>query len=268
MNVGEIADECDDSVFEKKCSTNCAYKVRKERITGVDDAITPFSMVSEDSILTRLVYVLGKLQTIDNSGSVSWDLPGDDYGWGNYCPDVTYPFGGPGSGGAFSMSDIAWEDVIIAGFSQGSGHSALIALENAVQGFALLDGPNDRCFDDLTQIEEMANYYSNITNQSALSKSFAALHEDSSPIVPDPYFYLGLPTTAQDWDATAPTLSADVIATDQTTATVGNFTCTPHMSMARVGCMPTDVASGLTALSPDDMHLFEAYLQGFCSLSL
>jgi hypothetical protein len=49
---------------------------------------------------------------------------------------------------------------------------------------------------------------------------------------------------------------------DQIEAAAGS--CTRHSSMARDGCMPTDVSSAISATSPDEAYLFEPYLLRLC----
>lgn len=46
------------------------------------------------------------------------------------------------------MDAIVWENVIIGGWSQGSGTANLVALEREVADWFLLEGPSDMCFED------------------------------------------------------------------------------------------------------------------------
>jgi len=293
----------------------CSYYHRKEKITGVDDLRTggihgPFQV--EDSILYRLYAALDLLQSYDTTGGDDDTGAGgvdDDWSWDQYCYHNGESFANgvvltftPGYSGtvarATDMSLIRWEKLVMAGWSQGAGHSVLIGLENELSGMVMLDGPADSCDNTsgaqsgaATAPRVLSGYYKAITSGSWASDAagkFGAWHEGSpSGLRPGSWVELGLPQSLdQDWDlevATAepggpqsglPALASATLATNQNHPMVAD--CSPHSSMAlgtpgtdassmSGGCMPTDATGGVQAMAPQEAHLFEAYVAGFCA---
>jgi hypothetical protein len=71
------------------------------------------------------------------------------------------------------------------------------------------------------------------------------------------------PTVAGECD----NFGSMVITTDQAQVpSAGTNGCTTHNSVARNVCMPKDATGGVVATSPEEAHLFEAYVQAFCAM--
>jgi hypothetical protein len=202
---GEEPRECQASYADE-----CAYYTRKERIEG-DVAETewvagdpvqspptfpvdyhyyaPFPF--EDSIVFRLAAAIA---FADQS-----DAEDESYAcaWGDFLDsDVVHVTVNPQSGTVTNidfdplfpvMAGINWERVIIGGWSQGSGHATIIALENEVAGFFMLDGNSDFCLVDPTDDETRvpSSYITDLTagqEPSGGAPRFGVWHERSGKL--------------------------------------------------------------------------------------
>ncbi len=112
----------------------CYASKRDEIILGID--LDPdLDVQPADSILERLFTLLAGLYVDDMSDGVN------DHGWDAYfSPLYEVPF-------PIRASNVAWDNIIIAGFSQGSGHAARISKEYLVHGTIMIDGPGDMCYE-------------------------------------------------------------------------------------------------------------------------
>jgi hypothetical protein len=233
------------------CGSNCAGDGREEAFLGVDVS-GQVSIDAGDSILERLYRALEELDAIDPTG-----------GWSSYYIPTA---------GAVTTANILWEDIILAGFSQGAGHAAYIAHSVPVHGLVVLDGASDTCTDPVTGNDVAADWIAASADASAGRPKYGVHHRRGAPLpVPVPLVWqaLGIGSTSN------PTLESalfDVIDTippphasntDQAFATPPAI-CSQHMSMARDQCMPANMAATTIAAAPPGARLFGPYVRRFC----
>jgi hypothetical protein len=184
LNSYETADFCRDrNIFDTdylECNladytTECSYFIREERITGDDHPLTDFGgndpdewelaapMWPQDGIAYRLLFTL---LALDQFAAIGADCAGsyeefyddldntvfiepDPLGQGDFLLELN---------GAHPMDLLRWENIVVGGWSQGSGQANLIALENEVGGLFLLDGNSDYCYPPNTpNVDWLAN---------------------------------------------------------------------------------------------------------------
>jgi pimeloyl-ACP methyl ester carboxylesterase len=105
--VGELCRNSDDA--------DCHAKIRLEIAEGIP-ARGQLGLRAGDSIVSRLVMLLRWL-----------DKRQPDVGWANF----------------FTLRGLRWENIALAGHSQGSGHAALLAKRHRVARVVMLGGPAD-----------------------------------------------------------------------------------------------------------------------------
>lgn len=352
---------CHDENFTDAVSDyadECGYWMRRERITGVDDPRSSYDPTfsyatndqedgfkyldgfpEEDSIVYRLLYTLAQLRRQDGANNCRWDDFFDSTGLDGV---IQFEFdandtlrGITGLDG--QMDVIHWENIIVAGWSQGAGNAVWIALHEAVGGVFLLDAPSDMCLTDssLDDSGRGLSYYDDLVNgvlePSANAPRFGVYHQRSTAVVgsnPWPLFLDARRPVAWDdqfpdhvapasggllvpacddqhWDDTVsggeptgptgipwlkispnPETTAGAAFTSMSLNTdqpFGGGACGAHESVAlshRPGsgvtspnCMPCGVTAGAScaanfgqAVSPEQANLFEANVQGFCTL--
>ena len=243
------------------CPTDCHRQWRDEIIQGTDQT-ADITVQPGDSILERLYALLARLYADDLADGTN------DDSWDRYFtptsgppPQVTY-------------ANFVWANIIVAGFSQGAGHTARISKAVAVHGMVLFDGPADGCTDPAGTL--VAVDWLNEPDTSAGRPRFGVMHANWFTIFGIPvgtvmfsWEALGIGTgqPAQDLDALAGFPTTTAAYTAQIPATgCPNFGpgSQEHGSMADDRCMPAAVAGGPVAASPETAYLFEPYLQRFC----
>jgi len=269
-NIGSIASRC---IAEGKpsCSDQCGLRMRRVTISGVNDPGLVWQIDPQDSISTRLVKALTALYDEDQWDNVS------DFDWEDYIVveqrqelnNTLWP------GASATEAVLNWQNIVIAGFSQGAGHAVLISMDRLVAGVAALEGGNDRCVDP-TGATAMASYLTTRFNQSRNQPRFAARHADNfmdgesgAPHHQPEWFPLhGFDITSHPVDLLPTPLTSNVVVTSQNVPSEAG--CSEHKSVAVDQCMPTDASLGdsssASGLDADDAHLFAAYLEGLCSL--
>ena len=252
--IGSI---CVDSAGDAlDCSFDCHEQVHLERILGPDytsslplgtDLVTNW----HDAIVPRLWEVLDAMHTADPTAG--WDA--------YYNPAKALPRPRPG--------DIYWENILLAGHSQGGAHALYMFQYVHADGLVLTEGGNDVC-PDASGNEIAADWYDPTGGASAGEPRIAFGHRrgasPSSFALPPGMVAAGF-VVGDGLDVGWWTVADGELAhTNQTPAPGGpgvSGGCTDHKSMARDTCMPTDVGSGAEAVFALDAHLFDAYVDAF-----
>lgn len=243
-------------------NSNCHFEMRKDRITGRGNLAafpTIRDVPPEDSIRWRLYDLLEELHNADNTA-----------GWDAYYVPVATPGDEPKS------QNIVWDKIIMAGFSQGAGHAALIAKRRDLKGAVLIEGPLDVYTSGgvITRSEWIADAAVNgiATDVAHIGVAGHLRGGACNPLQLDSWTGLGLgdcTSTFDNADLGGP-FSSLRIETDQTPACGGLFApaCPStryHASMSVLGDMPTDAVAANPALITNP-HLTEAYLHLFCEV--
>lgn len=236
------------------CGGDCNGNYRNEIVTG-NNTSSAIAVSSGDAILERLYRLLVHLDTTNPGG-----------GWSTYYTPTP---------GAVGYDNIAWQNIILGGFSQGAGHAAFISKTQAVHGLFILDGSNDTCIDPASSTSAPADWMST-PDASAGRPKFGVRHDHGTGAVvnTDTWQALGLGASLFDIDCTggfpcgAPgVLDSDpppqATKTDHVEASTPAL-CTAHRSMARDRCMPTTLTGASTGTMPDDYRLFEPYALRLC----
>jgi hypothetical protein len=282
-DVSTVEEECEGILCQLDYEDECAYQMRMERLTGVDNPNTPDHVVPpETAIVYRLLEVLQELEAWDTADL--WDFE-------EYCVDSlggcsTIP-NGPW------LDRIHWDRIVLAGFSHGAGYGHLVSLLTEVDGIVSIDGGNDRCALSSTPndnrassyLQDLGSIWSQTGGGSPGNGEFAAIHQVhafngmvSPEIVPDSYPYVQLYTTVHQLDGTGAAslpLASNVLRTNQNWPNTDCLTVLGyHGSMATDNCMPTqatwnkpdqDDVEASPLEYPPDVHLFPAYVEGFCN---
>ncbi|MET1083718.1 MAG: hypothetical protein ABWY12_11825 [Burkholderiales bacterium] len=236
----------------KSDCVRCYGPAREEIITG--ESMSPHLTIQKgDSIMPRLRQLLLRLRDDDLR-----DGSNDDH-WDSYL--------GP-------INKIVWSRIIVAGFSQGAGHAAYIALTFGASGLVMLDGGYDTCGKDPDGRELLARWYGPVS----IPKYFVGHCREETPCIiatPLTLKKLGFPATLYVLEKANPSERPTPPVTMTTQTAVAKDPggsdglpqgqdCTDHYSMARDGCMPTSAQSGEAAMEVPQVYLFEPYLERFC----
>ena len=253
----------DESVCLGKTDCAACYgPAREEIITGAPTS--PYLTIQAgDSVIRRLFQLLLKLRDDDLR-----DGRNDDH-WDSYL-DLSNP-----------VMPIAWRNIIVAGFSQGAGHAAYIALKYGARGLVMLDGGYDTCGKDDNGVDVLADWYKPVG--AAIPKYFVGhCRPDEIPCpqstaTPSTLIRLGFFSTLYVLESANPpttptpavTMTTQEVVTkrppsESEDALPGNQDCNEHYSMARDGCMPTSAQSGDAAMTVPRTYLFAPYLARFC----
>jgi hypothetical protein len=146
--VGELCRNSDDP--------DCHAKVRLEIAEGIP-ARGQLGLKAGDSIVSRLVMLLRWL-----------DERQPDLGWANFL----------------TSRGLDWENIALAGHSQGSGHAALLAKRHRVARVVMLGGPAD-----FNLVNNSSASWLGSTGETAVDRHFGFVH------CKDP----GFPRTALAW---------------------------------------------------------------------
>ncbi len=146
--VGELCRNSDDP--------DCHAKVRLEIAEGIP-ARGQLGLRAGDSIVSRLVMLLRWL-----------DERQPDLGWANFL----------------TSRELHWENIALAGHSQGSGHAALLAKRHRVARVVMLGGPAD-----FNLVSDSPASWLGLTGETPVERHFGFVH------CKDP----GFPRTALAW---------------------------------------------------------------------
>ena len=270
---------------------DCYEEKRDEIILGTDFS-PDLDVQPADSILERLFVLLANLYVDDIADGVN------DHGWDAYfSPVLSVP-------DPIRASNVAWDNIIITGFSQGAGHAARISNAYAVHGTVMIDGPGDSCL--TLSLERVSAPWMSQPDASAGRPRYGAMHAQWTDLfglaegeVPVTWAAMGIPADGLvniDPDPGAQSRvgpnpnpigpidlnldrllpPAQAMSTNQTPAG-GDDEClaiiTPgfpsdtsqkHGSMADDRCMPTSQSGGELAMHPSETYLFRHYLKRFC----
>ena len=236
----------------------CHRPVRDEIITG-EDQTSLFIVDSADSVFERLYTLLVGLYDEDLLDGTN------DYAWDSYYL--------PMSDDKVNQHNFSWNNIIIAGFSQGAGHAAKIAKDVEVHGMIMLDGPGDACLDGASNVVA-AEWLTAPWDASAERPRYGLMHEYWFSL-----FGAGAPVTWQALDIGLnsianldaiyqfpPAAAASTAQVPVTTSSCPNLGAgtQEHGSIAADGCMPKDATGGVEAKSPAKAHLFGPLLDRFC----
>lgn len=127
----------------------------------------------------------------------------------------------------------------------------------------VIDGATDTCTSGGTTLA--AEWLTTGTDASAGQPKYGVRHDhgtgDTTTSAAWQALGLGTSLSSIDLISTIPPLRA--VSTEQGhPATLA--ICSDHMSMARDGCMPTDLAGATGATAPSDAWLFDAYTWRMC----
>ena len=245
-NIVSTQDAC---AARDSCADGCRSLVREEVATGIDvapmGALAGRNVLFEDGVLPRLYRALRHAATLDpdyNAYLAPEDVPGE-----------------------VDVDDILWENIIVAGFSQGAGVAAWLSRNYPLHGILMFDGGADQCT-DASGASVPANWF-NGADVSAGRPKFVVYHARGlpQPSLHPSFVALGLSGTPFELDDPA----LDVIDQDPPSpASYTNHTPPPgvgaHGSMARVESMPTDFAGTDFAVEANEARLFAPYLLRFC----
>lgn len=240
----------------------CYGPAREEIIIG--EPTSPYLPIQAgDSVIRRLFQLLQKLHQddmLDDRNDEHWDSHLD-------LSNTVMP--------------IVWRNIIVAGFSQGAGHAAFIALKYGARGLVMLDGGYDTCGKGDNGVDVLADWYKPVG--AAIPKYFVGhcrpeeIPCPQSTATPLTLIRLGFFSTLYVLESanppTTPTPSVTmttqaVVPKDKDPGGTDSFPpgkhCNDHFSMARDGCMPTSAQSGIAATTVPRVYLFEPYLARFC----
>lgn len=145
----------------------------------------PAGFPVEDSVLYRLLRTLVLLDTKDTANQCEWNRF-----YNNLDGNLQFTVSGDDDveilGFAGQMSAINWDQIIVAGWSQGAGHAVWINLMQEVGGLFMLEGPSDMCLMDATDdgSGRGASYYGALVDPvlepSGAAPRFGVFHVDSN----------------------------------------------------------------------------------------
>lgn len=230
------------------CGSSCTGLARTEAVLGTDVS-TAVTIHRGDSVLERLYRVLANLDATDPAG-----------GWSTY-----YSL----AGANITPANIVWSNIILAGFSQGAGHSAFISRLRQVHGLILLDGGNDTCVDPTGPLP--AEWTTTLLDASAGRPRYGVTHRRDAPMpfaASPTWQALEIPESGISLDGSFSDL-IDSVPPTAFSFTNQNFAeppqiCSEHMSMARDQCLPANLAATAVAASAPESRLFVPYLSRFC----
>jgi len=174
----------------------------------------------EDSVQARLLDVLDQLHAQDMLDGVN------DLHWDSYASDIAAG---------------TWCNIVVAGFSQGSTVTAVLASQEDLGGAIMLDGPSSVTMVGGSMVPQSWRAGPHATAGAVM---FGAYHTTKSISPEDAWSDLGMATGTSFVDETDPAtwdLPAGLhrLEVDQTPHT-GWGGCTDHFSMARDQCMTLD----------------------------
>ena len=250
-NTSSVSSMCTGST----CGDDCHGKVREEAILGLDRS-SLLVVEKGDSILERLYTTLVGLHEEDIADGTN------HYGWDAYY----VPLGGAPE---LSFNNIVWNKIVVAGFSQGAGHAALIAKEILVEGLVVFDGADDECL-NASLIEQPADWMLDLVDVSADRPRYALAHARTQTppyVAPLTWLSLGFGVSGADDLDNIVMEYPPFNAAFTTQLPVADPDCSQHNSMARDECMPTNPVSESEARKPEKVHLYSEYLLRFCFAS-
>jgi hypothetical protein len=138
-NTHNIDAICAPAAVFSSCTSDCYASKRDEIILGTD--LTPdFDVQPADSIVERLFTLLAQLYADDIGDGTN------DHGWDAYfSPLLAVPV-------PITVANIRWDQIIIAGFSQGAGHAARMSKAFLLHGAFVIDGPGDMCVNGASEL--------------------------------------------------------------------------------------------------------------------
>jgi hypothetical protein len=196
----------------------CHEALRREVLYG-DDTSPLVDVGPADSIVGRLTTVLGALA--------------DAYpeeGWQRFLDG-----GSP-----------AWSDMVLLGFSQGSGHAALLSMDEALGGVVLLSGATDHVTTELGD-RELADWLSpsdRATPASRLSGLFHRAEDPDGTELERSWAALGL-TDPASVDGALPPYSGSMMLVTEVVPLQG---CTPHRTLGEDVCQVPELDGPLAHL--------------------
>ena len=155
---------CTLAGFHLPCGINDCYASKRDEIILGADLSPDVDVEPADSVLERLFTLLAALYADDVADGTN------DHEWDTYfSPTMAVPV-------PIGVSHIAWDKIIIAGFSQGAGHAARISKEYLVHGTIMIDGPGDMCYANWP-LELVPAQWMDGPDASAGRPRYGALHE-------------------------------------------------------------------------------------------
>jgi hypothetical protein len=155
--------------FEERCYTDARHEI----VYG-EDTSPHLDVGPADSVVRRVAVLLEHLHA---------EHPGD--GWDAYLDDEGH---------------LVWEDVVLSGWSRGSGTAAFLARDQHVSGVVLFSGPMDRSGHDPPDVARW------IQDEHATlgCSTFGIYHTlENHQLMDVSYDWLGLPRKTTDIDTTA-----------------------------------------------------------------
>jgi len=207
ISLGFVNDE-DIAAYCAPAADACYFDFRYEMSYGVDTSPV-IEVGPADGLVRRLEVLLDHLVTVR-----------PDEGWGRYLD---------ADGG------VAWEHIVVSGWSIGAGQAAFLAKYHPVKGVVLLSGPKDRINDP----DAVPSSWLRSPSVTEPCRHYGVFHVDE-PLVPPPedlirqaWAELGLPFPEVDLFTGLPT--------DQTFSTDYAFdeeVCKAHQIPGHDACLP------------------------------
>ena len=247
LSYDNTTNPLDACLTELDCVDNCLGNLREEVSRGVDVS-TAVDVERGDAVVVRLYRILEHLDSTDPTG-----------GWSNYFIPAT---------GNINASHILWENIILSGFSQGAATAAFISRAKEIHGLFLLDGAALEVCHDGTEFVP-ATWLTTGVDASAGRPKFGVMHDQGFGLTSTTQSWdaLGLGTVLHDLDCAAGGCDVQdtIIPTAASkTAQTPPAGCDEHNSMAKDGCLPTDVSGSAAAATPPDARLFVPYARRMC----
>jgi hypothetical protein len=199
------------------CYTHSRYEV----LFG-EDRSDVVSITLADSAVRRLEVLLAQLV-----------LDAPDAGW----DDLLEPDG-----------SVRWIDVVVGGWSEGSGHAAYLAMERKLDGVLMFSGPQDIYPNpEGGPIPLLAEWAFEPRATAACVHHGILNTEDNNDRVEDAWVAFGIDTPWADVD----TVAAPYGDSRKLSTSLVMAGCTPHQSIGRDGCVRAD--------------MIEPYLQMMCT---
>ncbi len=204
-----------------------------------------------DSIIERLYNLLVKLHELDIEDGMN------DQGWDAYFV--------PRHGASpLTAENIVWNQVVLAGFSQGASHTGFWSKWLPLRGAIIIDSGLGRCLDLDTGDILPDDWLRDPVDASAGGPRFGIGHREgkATPDVALPNWNLlgmGIGDEIDDGIVTFPPGTA-AFTGQVATSVMG---CGAHLSMAEDECMPSNPVSGASSNQADETHLFRDYLLRF-----